>query len=956
MNQALAIPRATYRLQLHAGFTFRDAAAVVPYLADLGISHIYCSPYLKARRGSTHGYDIVDHQNLNPEIGTREDFDHLAAVLERHGMGQILDMVPNHMGVMGADNAWWLDVLENGRSSPYADFFDIDWQPPNAHLHNKVLVPVLGDHYGACLDRGELVLCFAAEAGTFHVTYFDHRFPLDARSYAAVLERAARKLEEDDDSSFARVAAMVRAFLALPHRDEVARDEAAQRHAAQQLCKRQLADLVRECSSVHKAISEAVDSCNGSTGDGFDSLHELLELQAYRLAYWRVASDEINYRRFFDINELAALRMENEAAFEATHRFVFQLVRQGAVHGLRIDHPDGLFDPAGYFRRLQETYASEAADQAGERLYVVAEKIIARFEDLPEDWMVHGTTGYRFANLVNGLFVDARSEKRFSRIYAKFSGNDASFGDIAEHSRRMVLRNALAGDLTVLAGRLHRIAQADRLSRDYTLNTLRVALADVIVVFPVYRTYVSGRVSASDRRYVEWAVALAKRRNHATEPGIFDFVGRILLCEVEGMRPELADEVRHFARKFQQLTAPVMAKGVEDTSFYVYNRLLSLNDVGGDPAEFGIGVSAFHGASTDRAARWPHTLLATSTHDNKRSEDVRMRINVLAEAPAAWRMHLARWARMNRSRKTRVAGQPAPSRNDEYLIYQVLVGSLPAASTNAAALENYRERILAYAAKAAREAKVHTSWTNPDVEYEAALGSFVRGILEESGRNLFLADLRQVSADVVWFGALNSLSMLLIKLTSPGVPDIYQGNELFDFSLVDPDNRRPVDYALRAGLLRELRALESQGGAPAVLGQMAAVPTGEWVKLYFTWKLLALRRQWPRLFMEGDYTPLVTEGERSVHVVSYARRRPARGIVAIGGRLFTGLASRDSLPCGEKAWGNTVVRIPFLQRGARLIDQLSGRTHEYDGEGLRMSAAWADFPGSVLWYEQEEHS
>ncbi|HEX7813476.1 MAG TPA: malto-oligosyltrehalose synthase [Burkholderiales bacterium] len=946
MKPELRIPRATYRLQFHRGFTFRDAIALVPYLADLGISHLYCSPYLRARSGSTHGYDIVDHQSLNPEIGTREEFDRLVAELDAHGMGQILDVVPNHMGIMGADNAWWLDVLENGQSSAFADFFDIDWHPAASHLRNRVLVPVLGDHYGAVLARGELVLGLDAAAGAFNVQYHEHRFPIDPQTCAVVLRHAASLAPAGAAAGLEDLAG---AFAGLPDRDDTSGENSIKRSAAQPHCKQRLAALCREDRAARHAVEEAIRFHNGSPdrAESFDALHELLERQAYRLAYWRVALDEINYRRFFDINDLAALRMENETVFEATHEFIFELVGKGAVHALRIDHPDGLLDPAAYFDRLQQRFRQQTGAAADERLYVVAEKIIAPFENLPGNWNVDGTTGYRFANVVNGLFVDGAAERRFTRVYEAFTGERASFGEIARASKRLVLRTALASELTVLSARLERIARADRLSRDYTLNTLRQALVEIVAAFPVYRTYIAEDISPEDRRYIDWAVARARRHSPAADPSIFDFVRSVLSCEAAGSAP--AAEVRRFARKFQQLTAPVTAKGVEDTAFYSYNRLLSLNDVGSDPSEFGYGVSAFHGASADRAASWPHTMLATSTHDNKRSEDVRTRIDVLSEATAAWKLQLRRWARMNRSKKRKVDDRLAPGRNDEYLLYQTLVGSFPAEPHD---LSAYRERIQAYMLKALREAKVESSWINPNADYEAATRSFVDAVLSDSGRNLFLEDLREVLAPIAWLGMLNSLSLVLIKLTSPGVPDIYQGNELWDLSLVDPDNRRPVDYALRRELLAGLMQTGSRGMRAA---DLFARPADGRAKLYYTWRLLALRREWPDVFLLGDYTPIQAEGTHKAHVVAYARRHADRGIIAIGGRLFATLGiTQSALPCGEAVWKDTRIALPFLEDGTELTDALSGNRTTVEQGTIAMARAWGELPGAVLTYEAEK--
>ncbi len=928
----MGIPRATYRLQLHQGFGFRDATALVPYLSALGVSHVYCSPYLRARSGSTHGYDIIGHHELNPEIGSRADFDAFAAALRAHGMGQIMDVVPNHMGVMAADNAWWMDVLENGQSAGHAEYFDIDWHPASAHLANRLLVPVLGGHYGALLEAGEFGLDFDSVQGTFSVNYHEHRFPVDPRTYFMILSRAGADLE-----------GVARAFGELPPRE--ATDRAAERNVSKETLKRGFASLCESNPRFAAAIQSTVRCYNGVPGDpaSFDALHELLDAQAYRLAYWRVASDEINYRRFFDINSLAALRMERPEVFEATHAFVFELLRAGAVDGLRVDHPDGLYDPAEYFSRLQKKFIEVCAPGAidAERpLYVVIEKIIAPFEKLPEGWAVHGTTGYRFANLLNGLFVDEAAGKGFTRLYSGYTGVGESFEDIARNSKHLVLRTALASELTVLANRLARIAHADRATRDYTLNTLRQALADVIAAFPVYRSYMSSDVSADDRRWVEWAIARARRHTRAADDSIFDFIKATLLSDGRAARA--------FTMKFQQLTAPVMAKGVEDTTFYIYNRLLSLNDVGGDPAAFGYGVNAFHRASADRAAKWPHTMLATSTHDNKRSEDVRARIDVLSELPAAWRLNLRRWSRMNRSKKRVVDGARAPSRNDEYMLYQTLLGSFPPKIAESGELAAFAKRIEGYMLKAVREAKANTSWINPNHEYEAAICGFVRGLLRPE-RNLFLEDLRTAAATVGWLGMLNSLSMTVIKLTSPGVPDIYQGNELWDFSLVDPDNRRPVDYEVRRAMLDRL---PQPGTSP--IGEIREIfhnPHDGRAKLFVIAQLLGYRRAHSDVFLHGAYLPLQAVGHRHSNVLAFARNHAQGGAVIVGTRLHASLGiAEGALPCAEAVWGDTVVQLPFVPEGTQLRHLLTGRRCVVSAGALRLAEVFADVPAAVLVY------
>ena len=944
------IPRATYRVQLNADFTFKDATALVPYLARLGVSHVYCSPYLRARPGSRHGYDITDHNALNPEIGTTDDFERFVATLRDHDMGHLLDMVPNHMGVLGADNAWWLDVLENGPASAYADFFDIEWHPVNPALQDRVLIPVLGDQYGLVLEKGELKLAFNSEAGEFGVSYYDHRFPVDPREYPVILERALAGLAASEiaPDAAADLASLCRAFGHLPPRDETSSEARLARQRDKDVHKRQLGRLAREHSAIAKVIEHAVQEFNAQPSE---YLHELLERQAFRLSSWRVAADEINYRRFFDINDLAALRQENEMVFEATHRFVLALAASGKVDGLRIDHPDGLYDPEQYFRRLQSRYAQLAGtdlepDENGRPprpLYVVIEKIAAGHEKLPESWAVHGTSGYRYAVLVNGVLVDTEAADEMERVYRSFAEDAPDYAEAVYEGKQLIMDAALASPLAMLATELLRIAHADRRTRDYTLNNLRNALAEVVACFPVYRTYIVETASAQDRRYIEWAVAQARRRTRAADTSVFDFVQRMLLGDAPAdAGPEQKGRIRTFAMKIQQFTSPVTAKGIEDTAFYRYNRLISVNDVGGDPDQFGFTVSAYHGASAERAAHRPHTMLATSTHDNKRSEDVRARIDVLSEMPAEWRKLVRRWERMNRNKKGTVDDLSAPTSNDEYLLYQTLIGSFPLEAQSDEALNAYCERIEAYMLKAAREAKAHTSWMNPVEGYETALTAFVRALLATGPRNLFLNDLRARSRTFAWFGALNSVSMTLLKLTSPGVPDIYQGNETLDLSLVDPDNRRPVDYAQRARMLEELAGIGQDGA-----GALAASALDGRAKMWVILRALELRRQEPGIYRDGQYLPLQAHGSRASHVIAFMRRHERKSAVTIAGRLWMKLGEEaEMLPLGEKSWGDTAIDAGPL--GGGLVNVLTGEAIAVEDGKIRLAAAFSRFPGALL--------
>ncbi|HZQ62494.1 MAG TPA: malto-oligosyltrehalose synthase, partial [Casimicrobiaceae bacterium] len=952
------VPRATYRLQLHRDFTLRDATAVVPYLASLGISDVYCSPYLRARPGSRHGYDIVDHGALNPEIGDTSELDAFVAALSAHGMSHIVDMVPNHMGVMGSDNMWWMDVLENGPASIYADHFDIDWTASDHELGMRVLIPILGDHYGDVLERGELRLSFESATGAFAVRYYSHRLPLDPRTYAPLLERARQCAGALPPSAAARVSALLSAMRALPPRHATSPQRMQARHEAKEALKAQLARVAADSPELARGIEAAVAQWNGTPGDAdsVTALHDLLEAQAFRVAFWRVAGDEINYRRFFDVNELAALRIENDAVFEQTHRFVLSLVATGKVAGLRIDHPDGLYDPARYFERLQESYARATGrpidDAARERpLYVVIEKILASHEELPTSWAVYGTTGYRLANLLTGLFVDSAAKGRVDRAWRAFVRDEAvEFDEAVTRGKRTVMQSTLAAELNVLTRRLLQIARADRHTRDFTYGALRKALMEITAAFPVYRTYVSDRVAPHDRRHIEWAVARARRRSRIADVSVFDFVRSVLLVRP----PPHAGEVLHgayraFAMRFQQFTAPVTAKGVEDTALYVFNRLVSLNEVGGDPDRFGTSVSAFHAANAHRAQHWPHTLIAGSTHDNKRSEDVRARIDVISEMPGAWRLLTRRWSRLNRSKKRMIQGEPAPSRNDEYLLYQTLIGSFPGREVDDAELASYRERIKAYAVKASREAKVNTSWINVNVEYESALSDFVDGLLASGERNLFLDDLRAQFPSVTWFGLLNSIAMTGLKLTSPGVPDLYQGNELIDLSLVDPDNRRAVDYQRRRDTLAMLqRMLERASRQPLAQRVRELLERGDGAaKLWVTWRGLQLRREQASLFRLGDYTALPAEGARARHVVAFARRHENTHCIVVCGRLFASLVDTPGRLPEAQTWSDTTIALPAFAH-ARHVDTLTGREIVPRDGRLAVADVLTDFPIAFL--------
>jgi (1->4)-alpha-D-glucan 1-alpha-D-glucosylmutase len=913
--KARSIPLSTYRLQFNRSFTFAQAADLVPYLAELGISHCYASPYLRARPGSMHGYDIIDHHHLNPEIGTPEDYARFINTLHEHGMGQILDVVPNHMGVMGSDNAWWLDVLENGEASSYAEFFDIDWYPLKDELQGKVLVPVLGDQYGTILDRGELKLTFDKEKGEFSLFYFQHRFPVNPREYPRILGYEIETLRQQlgpEDENLLELQSLITGFNHLPGREESASEKRIERLRDKEIHKRRLATLAGRSPEISAFLERTVGKINGTPGDpsSFDALHELIKAQAYRLAYWRVAADDINYRRFFDVNDLAALRQEDKTVFEQTHEFILQLLREEKIDGLRIDHPDGLYNPKQYFDRLQCGIEFANGDCGNKPYYIVAEKILTAEEAIRPDWPIHGTTGYGFSNLVNGLFVDRESERKLDRIYRIFIGRYTSFKDLVYDCKKLVMDRLLNSELNVLANHLSRIALADRHTCDFTLKSLRDALTEIIACFPVYRTYVTDAgLSDCDYAYITEAVHCAKERSMAAEPSVYDFIREILLLtRAEGHPPFYQRSVLHFAMRFQQYTSALMAKGLEDTSFYRYNKLVSLNDVGGDPLRFGVTVDEFHRDILQSNRNWPHQMLATSTHDSKRSEDVRARINVLSEIPLEWHRHLRTWRDLNRKKKEPCDGMEAPSMNDEYLLYQTLIGAWPTGREAENPSESFGKRICDYMIKAIREAKENTSWANQSCEYESSMIAFVNAVLDSRD---FREDFLPFQRTISHFGMLNSLSQTLIKFAAPGVPDTYQGNELWEFNLVDPDNRRAVDYDQRRKVLQEFQDLERQNCSKCLVRSLIENMQDGRIKLYVIWKLLRLRKEKPDLFRSGEYLPLKISGQQEKHIFAFARRHQSETIIAAVPRLCARLLKTTlNLPLGPNVWQGTEIEVP----------------------------------------------
>jgi (1->4)-alpha-D-glucan 1-alpha-D-glucosylmutase len=946
------IPGCTYRLQFNKDFKFRDATALVDYLDALGVTDVYASPILTARPGSIHGYDVVDHGRLNPELGTESDLDALAAALKERGMGMVVDIVPNHMCIASPDNHWWNDVLENGRSSPFAPFFDIDWHPPKTELHEKVLLPVLGAQYGRVLENQEISIGYGG--GAFCARYADSRFPIGPRTILPLLEPMVadlRRTHPEDHPDLLELESIVTASKNLPTRLETDPERMRERQREKEIVKRRIDALVSGSAAVRDALERSLQAINGEKGTprSFDGLEALLAEQAYRLSYWGVAAEEINYRRFFDINDLAAIRIEEPKVLEAVHAKAFELLRDGKITGLRIDHVDGLLDPLRYLEHLQRPRDGDPPPLPGadpRRVYVVVEKILTGAEEMPSEWPIHGTTGYELATAVNGVFVDRAGFRLLEHAYQRLREVNGPFDDMLYRAKKLILRTAMSSELYVLGRRLDRISEQHRWSRDFTASTLHLSLGEVIACFPVYRTYVQAdtqEVSEGDRLHILRALREAKRRNRSTSESIFDFIGDLLLLrDPEGLTDADRAERRELVLRIQQLTGPVMAKGLEDTVFYRYYPLASLNEVGGRPTAGPVEPSHFHAFCGARRERWPAGLSATATHDTKRGEDTRARLDVLSELPREWLAALRHWERLNRKLKPVVEEARIPGSNEEYLIYQTLVGMWPLAAVagdlDEALHQSLCKRASEYLTKALREAKVHTSWVNVNEPYENACQEFLAGILDpRRGDNPFLDDLRRFLQRIVMPGIYNSLSQVLLKITVPGVPDFYQGTELWDFSLVDPDNRRPIDYAVRRALLERLaRAGADHKSLATLVEQAFAAPTDGLLKLLVASRALAERRRRRELYDEGAYVPLEVTGVRSSHVIAFARMTEKGASITLAGRLFAGLHAATRRPIGRELWQDTRVVLPDGLAGTSTYRDVIGDTKVSIDEQFRV--------------------
>jgi (1->4)-alpha-D-glucan 1-alpha-D-glucosylmutase len=887
----------TARLQFHKGFTMDDAAKLVPYYASIGISHLYASPLLKSRSGSTHGYDIVDHNQIDPELGGEPALHRLVAELRKYEMGLVLDIVPNHMGVGGDDNAWWLDVLEWGRSAVHAEYFDIDWDPPDINLRGRMLAPFLGAPYGDCLTNGELTLQFDPEDGRIFVGYYTHRFPINPRDYPSILLTEGGPLEEP-----------ARAFgeIATTNKEAMRRDAEAARE------KLRAPDLTQ-------AITECLRAYDPATEAGRDRLHRLLERQNYRLSWWRAATDEINWRRFFDVNGLAGVRAEIPCVFDDTHRTILRLYSEGLIDAVRIDHVDGLADPRGYCRKLRRRLETAALARPPELQVVPAglwiEKILAPQESLSSDWLTDGTTGYDYMNDVCGVLHDGAGEAKLTELWTTLTGRPGDFEVEVKAARTQILSESLASEMYSCAVALFRIARRDLATRDYTLTAVRRVLVQILVHFHVYRIYAGpAGMSDSDKREMDWAMAGARRTVRKIDSELLELIAGWLTGEnLRSVPPGSRRQERLRAMiKFQQLSAPTAAKSVEDTAFYRYGRLISRNEVGTDPSQFAITPAGFHNAMRQRRKRFPQALLATATHDHKRGEDTRARLAVISEIPDEWEIALARWVRLNGQAKRDVSG-PAPDSCDEIMLYESIVGAWPLGLSpdDKKGVKALEERLAQWQEKALREGKRNSGWAMPNEEYETACRDFLTQTLDSDRPARIVHDIAAFVERIAAAGAVNGLSQTLLKMTSPGVPDLYQGTEYWDFSLVDPDNRRPVDFAARAASLKE-------DATPAALLE-------HWhdgrVKQAVIARALRLRQSAPGLFTQGSYIPLKIEGPAKDHVLGFARVHDGYAAIVLVTRLPGALPQGDGLPVPD--WKGTYVVVPrnFVTR--RIIDVMA---------------------------------
>jgi (1->4)-alpha-D-glucan 1-alpha-D-glucosylmutase len=945
-----ALISATYRLQFNKDFTFQDALRIVDYLADLGITHVYASPIFSSRRGSTHGYDVTDPTRLNSELGTEADFAAFQEKLRERGLGLILDIVPNHMSA-SSDNSWWMDVLENGPDSAYASYFDIDWRPPSRMLEGKVLLPVLGRPFGEALEHQELRL--ALMEGKFFVQYFEALFPLAPSTYHLVLKRRLNELRTalgEDSAAYQEYSGIVAVAAALAEAVGLSRDAAGEKRLQFESLRQRLRQLLSNDAKVNDFVQQNLRGIDGNPKEPstFSSLESLLAQQHYVLAYWQNVNEEINYRRFFTINDLVGMRMQDPLVFDATHAMVLRMVEQKALAGLRIDHIDGLSDPLGYLRQLSERAASDTRSIESAAVPVFVEKILARDESLPSNWPVAGTTGYEFANALNCFFFDPRGTRQVEQIYSRFLGRDVVYDDVLYQKKKLVMSTLLGVEMRALGQQMQVLARDDRYAREIPRIELNQALIETTAHLSIYRTYIRNlEVAHQDEQRIQQALSDAQARMPQLNPRSFEFLRDVLLLRNQPhLLPGQRETRLGFVMRWQQFTGPIMAKAFEDTFLYVFNPLISLNEVGGDPRPSTAPAADFPKFVAERLRDWPHALNATTTHDTKRAEDVRARISVLSEMPREWWGHLDRWSKLNASHRKLIDGEPVPDRNEEIFLYQTLLGAWPLAATDSASLT---ERLQAYTVKATREAMVHTRWTRPNLRHEQALQRFVASILKPGSTNEFLPAFRGFQERIAFYGMINGLSQALLKIASPGIPDFYQGSELWDLRLVDPDNRRPVDFITRYAMLSILR--ETDEAASTRLDDLVRNWKDGRVKLYLIWKALRFRARHSAHFAEGQFLTLESRGKRREHVAAFARRYKKDWVLIVVPRWLA--RGRYPAKLGETSrfWGNTAVRL-LAAAPISWHNVFTGESIEAGRSGgrriIRVDELLADFPVALL--------
>lgn len=891
----MKIPTATYRLQFTPQFGFKDAHAIASYLADLGVSDVYASPIFKARTGSTHGYDVVDASQLNPQLGTVEEFEALIESLQSRGLGWVQDIVPNHMAY-SSENPYLMDLLEHGPDSEYCDYFDVCWNSPFANSKERILAPLLGDFYGTSLENGEIQLKY--DQNGLKVTYYALELPLRLETYTQVfsynLGRVARSLGRNHPD-FIKLLGVLYLLKNVP--SEVA---GKQRNDQVAFIKGLLWEVYTTNDEIHRFIDENIQTFNGEVGkpESFNLLDSVLDEQFYRLAYWKVGAEEMNYRRFFTVNELISVKVEELRVFNNTHALIHKFVTDGKFTGLRIDHIDGLYNPTQYLERLREKVGDT---------YITVEKILELSEDLPDYWDIQGTSGYDFMNYVNGLFCQPDHKDQFDQLYFAFTGIRRSYPQVVKEKKHLILERNLAGDLDNLATLLKNISNHYRYGNDFTINGLKRAIAEVLVLFPIYRTYITpDGIQEVDRTRVQTVIRTAKDQNPILQHEL-TFIEKLMLLKFDDSLSQTEREQwLYFVMRMQQYSGPLMAKGVEDTTLYVFNRLISLNEVGGNPEHFGISPAEFHAYNQRHCDRWRYTMNGTATHDTKRGEDTRARINVLSEIPDEWDQQINTWSAMNRGLRRDRDGLAMPDRNDEYLLYQTLVGAFPFEDKDH---EFFVERVKDYLIKAIRESKAHTAWLRPDSEYEAACTAFVAQVLDPAVSQQFLDAFLPFQQRVASYGIFNSLSQTLLKLAAPGVPDFYQGTELWDLSLVDPDNRRPVNYEQRCADLHTLMT-EMKVSLPALLESLLQTKEDGRIKFFLTIQGLKARNTYRDLFLQGNYLPLEVQGALANHIIAFARQYQGQWAIAIAPRFLTSLIQPGENPLGAAVWQDTYIRLP----------------------------------------------